>query len=889
MDVITTHVNADFDCLGSMIAAKKLYPQAELVFAGAQERSLREFLLKKPDVAALFKRIRDIDLAAIERLILVDVCQQERIGPFAKVLNRSGIQVHVYDHHPTCQLGIKPQLEKIEAVGSTVTIFAELFREQGLILAPDEATMMLLGLYEDTGKLLFNSTTSRDCQAAAYLLEQGGDLNLVADSLTQEMTARQVALLHQLIENRTILNVNGIDIAIAHASVDYFVGDLAMLAHKLKDMESHNALIVAVRMGDRIFLVGRSRVPEVHVGEILSEFGGGGHSFAASGVLRDLTLVQFIEGLEEVLQRHVNPRWEARHLLFTAVKTVPATAQIKEVRELLTRYNINALPVMDGQRVAGIISRQVLDKAAQHTLEKLPVSEYMNSDFVAVAPDTPLQELQEVLVNGTQRFVPVIENGRLVGAITRTDLLRQMVSGAVSRRMRGAPALSSSMGLKKRYLVRLLRSRLQPRIEKLLGQMGQVGQDLGFPVFAVGGFVRDLLLNKPNLDIDIVVEGDGIAFAAEFARRFECRCRTHSKFGTAVLIFPDQFKIDVASARTEYYLEPGALPTVEHAPIKLDLYRRDFTINTLAIALNDDHFGELYDFFGAQRDLQEKAVRVLHNLSFVEDPTRVFRAIRFEQRLGFRIGKHTQQLLLSAVRMGFLDKIGGQRVLNELILILREANPLPAVLRMGELGLLEYLHPELLLEARFQKLFDSARQAIDWHRLLFTGESCRHWLVYFLCLMADLGESAVKDLCRRLTVAPNLRSLFTAEREAVHQVVNVIFRRCDNGEPPRPSEIYNWFEPLSSEVLLYALARSDNEQVQRSISSYFTHLRSVRCQLTGNDIAQLGLPAGPVYKEIFRKLLAGRLDGELLSRNDEINFVRQHFLKGEAGQESVRQ
>ena len=185
MDVITTHINADFDCLGSMVAAKKLYPQAEMVFAGAQERSLREYLLKNPENASLLKRIRDIDLADIRRLILVDVCQAERIGPFAEVLEQPGIEVHVYDHHPVCQLSVKPTLEIIEAVGSTVTIFAHLFREQGMELSPAEATMMLLGLYEDTSKLLFNSTTSRDYQAAAYLLEHVGDLNIVADSLVQ--------------------------------------------------------------------------------------------------------------------------------------------------------------------------------------------------------------------------------------------------------------------------------------------------------------------------------------------------------------------------------------------------------------------------------------------------------------------------------------------------------------------------------------------------------------------------------------------------------------------------------------------------------------------------------------------------------------------------------
>lgn len=879
MEIITTHINADFDCLGSMIAAKKLYPDAEMVFAGAQERSLREFFLQSAVYAYQFKRVRDIDLEGITRLILVDVCQPERIGPFAEVARRPDVEVHVYDHHPACASAANFSLQIIEPVGSTVTIFSHIFMERGIQPTPDEATIMLLGLYEDTGKLLFNSTTVRDFQAAAFLLEKGANLNEVADFLTQELTADQVALLHSLIESRTVLNVNGIDISVAQASIEHFVGDLAVLAHKLKDMENLDALIVAVRMADRVFLVGRSRIPEVHVGEILAEFGGGGHSFAASGTLRDMTLVQFLDQLPAVLREHVKPRWEARHLMFAPVKSVPKTATIREVREVLTRYNINALPVMDDGRVVGIITRQVAEKAAHHALADVPVSEYMKCDFVTVQPGTPLTALQELIVEHNQRFVPVVEEGQLVGAITRTDLLSHLVSGSVSRRMRSAPTLAAvGLGLKRRHIARLLGERLAPSIQEILTRLGEVGDGLKVDVFAVGGFVRDLLLRQENLDVDIVVEGDGIAFSAEFARRYGCRIRTHRKFGTAVLIFPDNFKVDIASARTEYYLEPGALPTVEHAPIKLDLYRRDFTINTLAIALNQKYYGELYDFFGAQRDLHEKAIRVLHNLSFVEDPTRVFRAIRFEQRLGFQIGAHTEHLLRSAVRMGFLEKIGGPRVLNELILILKEADPLPAVLRMAKFRLLQYLHPELDQEERLRPLFAAARRAINWYELLFTGEPCRRWTVYFLCLVSNLGQEAVQEMCGRLGVTPRLLQLFVEEREEIHRLINLIFWRRMRQETPRPSEIASWFRGMSTETLLYGMARSGNELVQRTISHYFTHLRSVACALTGQDLKKLGIPPGPVYKVILARLLEGRLDGQLLTRTDEEAFVRRHYL-----------
>jgi len=879
MDVITTHINADFDCLGAMIAARRLYPGAEMVFAGSQERSLREFLLRSAVYSYNFKRVRDIDLERITRLILVDVRQSVRIGPFGEVARRPGVELHIYDHHPEGQADLHGTVEHIEPVGSSVTVLVRLFQERGIVPQPDEATMMMLGLYEDTGCLLFNSTTGRDYEAAAFLHAHGADLSTVAEFLTQELTVDQVALLHELIQSRTVLNLEGVDVSLAHASVEHFVGDLAVLAHKLKDMENLGALIVAVRMGDRIFLVGRSRIPQVNVGEILAEFGGGGHAFAASGTVRDQTLVQVLERFPEVLRRHVRPQRQARQLMTTPVKSVGKKATVAEVREIMTRYGINALPVMDRRRVVGIITRQVAEKAAHHGLAEQPVAEYMSGEFVTVTPDTPIESVQELIVDRNQRFVPVIEDGALIGAITRTDLLRYLVSG-VRVAQEDLPGEGGGSYLKKRQVARLMRELLPADILAMLQEMGKVGDDLDMGVFVVGGFVRDLLLRQQNLDLDLVVEGDGIAFAAEYARRFDCRIRTHRKFGTAVIIHPDGFKVDVASTRMEYYLEPGALPKVEHASIKLDLYRRDFSINTLAVALNRSEYGELLDFFGAQRDLQEQAVRVLHNLSFVEDPTRVFRAIRFEQRLGFHMGKQTEHLLRSAVRMGFLERVGGVRLFNELVIILKETDPIPALSRMAELDLLKFLHPALGFSPRIRKLFDEASRAVHWYELLYTGESCQRWLVYHLCLLAGLDRDAVSGLCSRLGIPARYREVLCLEREEGHRALQLLERRCARGKEPRASELYRLLKPFNGEVLLYLMARASSNDVRRWFSLFFTRLREVSPVLTGRDLRAMGVVPGPLFKKILATLLDARLNGRVTTREEEEALVRKRFLRG---------
>jgi len=882
MEVITTHINADFDCLGSMIAAKRLYPDAVMVFPGGQERSLREYFLRSVQYVFGFKRARDIDLDEVTRLILVDVRKASRIGPFGVIAKRPGVDIHIYDHHPPKDHDLKGSLEHIESVGSTVTVFSHLFMEQEVELTSDEATMMMLGLYEDTGSLTFHTTTVKDYQAAAYLLSQGAKLNTVADLIVQEMTPDQVHLLNDLLASKSILNIHGINVAIAHASIDSFVGDIATLAHKLKDMENLDVLFVVVRMESRVFLVARSRLEDVHVGNILHELGGGGHASAASCSVRDLTLLQILEQLPKLLQQHIKPQWQARHLMSTPVKTVIAENSVAEAHQILSRYNINAIPVLNKDEVVGIISRQLVDKAVYHGLQEQRVSEIMTSDFQQVTPQTPVATLKMLFVESNQRFAPVVEEGRLMGAITRTDLLRHLASSVGTPPRSGETNLVNRGGRSYRagQIQRLIRNRLPKRIQDLLTQLGQVADELNLNVFVVGGFVRDLLMNKNNLDLDVVVEGDGVAFAEAFARQNDSRVRCHHKFGTAVLIFPDDFKIDVASARMEYYLRPGALPDVEHASVKMDLSRRDFTINTLAISLNQDAYGSLLDYYGGQRDIDDKVLRVLHNLSFVEDPTRVFRAVRFEQRLGFKIGKQTEHLLNSAVRLGLMEKVSGHRLFSELFLILNEPRPLPAVSRLARLDVLRQIHPKLTSKIDYSRSFDEARRTTDWYDLLYTGQPCERWFCYFMVFTAILDRDEIKNLSERLQLIPRYRDMLNQQRSTALGILKRLESRPEGMRPPKSSSLYRWFKPLSTEILLFMMARTSQDLVRQWISHYITHLRDSQPLFTGHDLETMGFQPGPVYREILDALLYARLDGRVVSVEDEREFVQKKFISG---------
>lgn len=879
MEVIATHVNADFDCLGAMIAAKRLYPEAELVFPGGQERGLRDFLLQSTLYAYGVKRIRDVDMERITRLILVDVRSASRIGAFAALVDKPDVELHIYDHHPVDDKTVRGQLEVIEEVGATTTIMAHLFMQRGIVPTADEATMMMLGLYEDTGYLLFTGTTPRDYQAAAFLLECGANLNTVSDFLVREMTPEQIELLNELIKSCRKLVINGVDVAIAYASIDYYVGDLSSLAHKLKDIENLNVLIVAVRMEDRVFLVGRSRLPEVHVGEILQELGGGGHAFAASATVRDTPLVQLLDQIEELLERHVRSRCEARHLMSSPVKTLPLASTIEAARELMARFNFNAIPIVDDNRVVGIITRQVVEKAAHHKLLRMGVDEVMSTDFDTAAPVTSLAELQQGIVDHNQRCIPVLDADALVGVVTRTDLLRYMLGERQpSEEGRFVGPGRGRLRLKRKNLARLIDAQLPKFLRKLLRQLGAVADREAVRIYLVGGFVRDLLLRQENLDVDIVVEGDGIAFAEAFAGTTDCRVRSHAKFGTAVIILADGFKIDIASARLEYYDRPGALPRVEHASIRHDLYRRDFTINTLTISLNHDKFGQMLDFFGGQRDLKEKSVRILHNLSFIEDPTRLFRAVRFEQRLGFRIGQQTERLMRSAVRMNLVKKVGGARILSELQQMLDEPQVVSALQRMEQFDLLKFIDSRLSFDQSSARLFVAAERSSSWFDLLYTGETYRRWLVYLVCLLDPLSPKGLARVCRWLDLRPKYQELLLEQLPKGFHALRLAERRAAAHGSAANSEIYHWFSGLSLEIVLFLMARTSDDRVRKWISQYVTHLRKIRVLLNGDDLIALGLKPGKCFHKVFQTLLNARLDGEITSRADEVHLIRKRFL-----------
>ncbi len=879
LTVITTHVNADFDALASMLAAQKLYPEALVVFPGSQEKNLKNFFINSMVYLFNMVDINDIDFTGIKRMILVDTRHPGRIGKLSQLLNRSAIEIHIYDHHPASGNDIKADLEIHGSTGANVTILTEIIRQKGIRISPDEATIMCLGIYEDTGSFTFPSTTERDFLAAAYLLSRGANLNVVSDLIARELSPQQVVLLNDMIQAVTRHHINGLEIVVTSVTMEKYMPDFAFLVQKMVKMENLDAIFAIARMENKIYVVARSRINEVDVGVILTAMGGGGHAYAAAAAIKGQTLAQTETRLIELLYSKIKARRQAKDLMSSPAIANRVDFSCQDAKDLITRYNVNALLVTEKmnstEKLCGYITRQVIEKVLYHKLGQVAVREYMSTEVATVGPEADLLEIQEKIIDNKQRILPVMENSTISGVITRTDLLNILVRQSQPQSDGTLDSFKEPAPAHTRNVLRFMKERLPSDLITILKQIGEVADEIGYGAYAVGGFVRDLFLYRSDEDLDIVIEGEGIAFARKYAGLVGARIHTHEKFGTAVIIFPDGYKIDVASARLEYYKFPAALPVVEMSSIKLDLYRRDFTINTLAIQLNSDKFGTLIDFFTARKDLKEKIIRVLHNLSFVEDPTRVFRAIRFEQRFGFTIGKLTVGLISNAINMDFFRGLSGKRVFSELRLILEEENPVAAIIRLNDFALLKEVHPSVKLDKFLIALLHSIKKVLSWHDLLFLEESYKKWIVYFLALIYQCDARRSREICDRFELAPDCCKIFCIERFEADQCIFWLERNL----PVPDSVLYRKLTGFKTELILYMMAAAKQQKVKKAISHFFTKLRRVDIALKGKDLKKMKLKPGPIYRQVLQAVLDARLDGKLKTENDEIDFARRYIEK----------
>ena len=424
----------------------------------------------------------------------------------------------------------------------------------------------------------------------------------------------------------------------------------------------------------------------------------------------------------------------------------------------------------------------------------------------------------------------------------------------------------------------LLRGIPQERLS-LLRALGNLADEGGVSLYLVGGVVRDLLLKCKNWDLDITVEGDGVAFARLVADRYRAGLAVFERFATARLMFPDGLKMDIATTRRESYAQPAVLPTVQPASIEEDLSRRDFTINAIAVQLNSHQFGRVLDPYGGQRDLRACMIRVLHTGSFHDDPTRIFRAIRFEQRFGFRLERTTVGLLAQAASTDLIQGLSGPRLRNEIFLLFAERDPLRAIARMGQLKLLRFLHRRLCYTKNVKRVVEVVPKALVWWAHRFPESVVDKAIVYLMALSSKSSQAVVDGMIRRLALTREQAK----NMGIVGRRVDRVLKRLTDKGIARPSQVYRFLADFSDETLVLLLAKQMSTQhgarltlLKRHLVSYVKN-RVVTTALKGRDLLAMGLQPGPQYKTILAKLLDARIDGTITTEADERAFVQKQL------------
>ncbi len=882
--LITCHSNADFDALAAMCAAALIYGPCDVLFPGTQEANLQTFyqeLKERPGAApgCTFLDDRVPDFSKYGRLVAVDTRRRSRLRHVWPLLDNPGTRIEVWDHHPETSDDVHAHVCHAEICGAVTTLLIEEIQKLNIAVPRETATVLGLGIYSDTGSFSFSSVTQRDFAAAGWLLGRGMDINIISEKTAFSMTKEHIRALNALLESAQTYHINGADVVLAEATLDSYLDDFAFLAHKMMEMEKFDILFAIGRMDDRIQIVARSRSHAVNVGAVCAAFGGGGHAYAASASVRDKTLSEVRDGILTQLYLQEEGEKTARDYMSQPAIGIEEGHTIAEADELMLHFGLKTMPVFAPmtRRCTGLIDSQITQKAIAHGLAGAPLTDYMRRNLKTLPVTATLRDITTVIVGARQRLVPIVSGGSsVVGVVSRTDLINIFAQEPGRMNPTDRAPKSRNMG-------RTMRDRLPKDVLDILEKAGALGRSRQTPVYVVGGFVRDLLLKTPNHDIDLVVEGDGIGFARAFAGVLGGRVRVHKKFLTSVVIFPGaggkEERVDVATARLEYYESPAALPTVEHSSIKMDLYRRDFTINALAIRLDCEPMGEIVDFFGGQKDIRDRVIRVLHTLSFVEDPTRCLRAVRFEQRYHFRIGPATEKLIKNDVSLKLLDKLSPSRLFNEFEHICAEETAILCIRRLHELGILQAIHPQLSINPDRKEMLIRTAKVMAWYRLLYINEEMRPWLVYFLVLCSSLTYAVTLEVFRRLGIPPALKNEVLGCREKARSLRSSL-KRLTATPGFRVSALCAMLRPLPVEFVLYLMADMEVPETRRALSRYITVWRTEKPGVDGSDLKKLGLAPGPAYGVILQRLLEAKLDGTAASPEEQLSLARE--LTGQA-------
>jgi tRNA nucleotidyltransferase (CCA-adding enzyme) len=914
MDLILCHTTADFDTLGAAVGLSRLLPGGKIVLAGGAHPTVKDFLALYRDEYPFIER-RSVVPAQIRSLSVVDTQQRDRLGQAAEWLDLPDLQsMVVYDHHLGQVTDIPATQLYIEPVGATTTLIVERIQQTQISLTAAEATVMAVGIHVDTGSLTFEMSTARDALALAWLMQQGADLTAIGEYVEPGLSPQLQQLLQIALKDIHYLSTGGKTVGWVTLKTEKFVAGLSSLVSQIRSSIADLDVLILVHefpakaAENRVTIIGRSSVLGVDLQVLFQPLGGGGHAQAAAASLRGADVATILNQLVDKILAAIPQPPTARDLMSTPIRTIRPETTVAEAQRILLRYGHSGLPIVESDTLTGIISRRDLDIALHHGFSHAPVKGYMTTQVKTITLETTLPEIEALMVTHDIGRLPVLADGKSIGIVTRTDVLhsRQYQTNGTKTKLDPTPSPFQKDGRKGVQIssaqqisapdLQQLQAKLAPQLWQLLIKAAQAAEQCGWHLYLVGGAVRDLLL-APTVgslsitDIDLVVDGfhqaadvgAGIKLATALQGFYPAaHLDVHGAFQTAALLWHKDTEfgslgIDIATARTEFYPYPAANPEVEASSIRQDLYRRDFTINAMALRLTASTDPPLLDFFGGISDLRARQIRVLHPNSFIEDPTRIYRGVRFAVRLGFQLEAQTIAYIRYAIDSGVYDRTAQAnpktpalqtRLKTELKYLLQAAYWQSALELLADLGALQCIHSTLKLDRELLqqlKLLERCLQKFDKQQTIV------HWQLRLELVIAHLApadrQPVAKNLQLPIDSIDRLQTLAQAQTEIVSSLLN----------SQRVSQVVILLRRYDRSMLISIALRCRNITiVRRQIWKYLTIWMHVQPILNGNDLRELGYKPGPQYRQILDDLLIATLDGEVKDRASAKVFLDRH-------------
>ena len=777
--------NADLDALSSIYGISLLEKDAKLFYTSFSSKAKKLF----EDIKDRFNILKSLEGLENIHIFTVDYSSIDFV--FGLLKKEKIKKITLFDHHIR-HIEKEPLVEAYIDVtlGACTTLIVEHLIKKDVSISKKDASILLCGIYDDTNYFSIKDISPRDFEVASYLIKMGGDIEFVNKYVKSYISLKDLIHVEEYLKSLEILNINGkkIGFIVLDTTQESVIENL----RDIKELGDLDAYFVIMSSSINTYVVARSKTIDVE--RILSRLGGGGHTLA-SGLKLNFVSSKKLKSIILELLKEENPKITLKDIMTKHPLTLKKDMSIEEAFYTLSNFKISKAPVLDeNEHVIGAITKKILAKALDISKDS-KVQELLVS-IPLLKEDDFIWEAEKVfLENPLAPMIGVLDKeGKLGGIITKSDLIRHITEDEernISTKHINIPSYMIDIIIDIKNFI--------PKGEKL---------------YLVGGVVRDIILNRPSYDIDFVFEGD-IDLLEQSLKSHGIK--THRFLGFNSVHFKYKgFKIEISSTRREYYEMAGSYPVVSKASLKEDLFRRDFTINTLLLSLDEKDFGTVIDYFGALNDIKNKIIRVLHPLSFIEDPVRILRAIRFEAKLNFKLSKDTKRLLEEALQKNMLKYAPKGRIFNELKIALQEKEfenifETYKKYRIIE-SLFEYKPDYIYIEEKSKNL----KMFSDWYLLEYkTPFKEASWIFFWLLIK---NAPSLEEILKAIS-APAFIYRFL-EINIKHIISEIL-------KAKKPSELYKILKPFSLEELAL-FATEGNVDVMNRIVKYLSHLKNLK-------------------------------------------------------------